>query len=104
MVGLCPFLSWRPSEKSKKKKLPCRHELLHIPPAKTARDMMVGASPTREQVEQFLFPKEARMSDVKICGTSVLQRTMVWAWKMVEMMLWVPPPHCLQGWMGYWSK
>lgn len=46
------------------KTLMLAHEFLHIPPAQTARawerHMLVGATPTRDQVAQFLFPKEGK--------------------------------------------
>jgi transposase len=46
------------------KTLMLAHEFIHIPPVETARawerHMLVGATPTREQVEQFLFPKEGK--------------------------------------------
>lgn len=45
------------------------HELLYIPPAETSaawsRHMFVGATPTREQVERFLFPKEYKNAERK---------------------------------------
>jgi len=45
------------------------HELLHIPPAKTSaaweEHMLVGATPTRDKVEHFLFPKEHKNAERK---------------------------------------
>ena len=62
------------------------HEILHISRQEAAkaweRHLLVGSTPTYDQVERFLFPKKGKIFRAKICGTSVWQPMTPWVLKL----------------------